>query len=130
MKKEKIIYWISTAAIGLFILPGIFFINSPMAMEGTQHLGIPVWLRLEVGIAGFIAGLIIVLPFFKGWVKEQAYSGLGIVYISALIAHLSVDGVAAMSFAPIVVFAVLLVSYIYYHKIQDSCWFCKKQTLV
>ncbi len=130
MKKEKIIYWISTGAIGLFVLPGIFYINSAMAMEGTQHLGIPEWLRLEVGIASFIAGLIIVIPFFKGWVKEQAYSGLGIVYISALIAHLSVDGFVAMSFAPIVVFAVLLTSYIYYHKIQDSCWFCKKQTVM
>jgi hypothetical protein len=40
-KTTKIIYWISTGLLALFILPGIFFLNSPMAIEGTQHLGIP-----------------------------------------------------------------------------------------
>lgn len=40
-----IVYWISTGLLALFILPGIFFINSPMAQEGTKHLGLPNWFR-------------------------------------------------------------------------------------
>lgn len=117
MKKDKIIYWISTGLLAIFILPGIFFINSEMAIEGVQHLGLPEWLRYEVSIASFLAGLVLVLPVWKR-MKEWAYTGLGFVYISALIAHLSVDGIVPMSFFPLVTFALLLVSYVYYHKLQ------------
>ncbi|MCX6703582.1 MAG: DoxX family protein [Candidatus Zambryskibacteria bacterium] len=120
MKKEKIIYWISTGILGLFILPGIFFINSSFALEGMQHLGIPSWLGLEVGIASFVAGLVLVIPFFKGWVKEQAYTGLGIVYLSAFFGHLSVDGLVPTTLQALVMFGILLLSYVYYHKVKNS----------
>jgi hypothetical protein len=122
MKKDKIIYWVSTILLALFILPGIFFINSPAAMEGTIQLGLPNWFRLEVGIGSFIGGLILILPLslVGARLKEWGYVALGIVYISALIAHLSVDGFIAMSFTPVVAFVVLLVSYIYFHKIKTT----------
>ena len=116
-KKTKIIYWVTTGLLALFILPGIFFMNSPMALEGTRHLGLPNWLHIEVGIAQFIGGLILILPFFGRRLKEWAYVGVGIVYLSALIAHLSVDGIIGMSFLPIVFFALLVCSYIYFRKI-------------
>lgn len=90
-----------------------------MAIEGTRHLGLPEWFRWELSIANFIAGLVLVLPWIGMRVKEWAYTGLGITYISALIAHLAVDGFVPMSFAPVVTFAILLVSYIYYHKLND-----------
>lgn len=115
MKKDKIIYWISTGLLALFILPGVFFINSEMAIEGTRHLGLPEWFRLEASIGAFIGGLILILPVW-GRLKEWAYVAFGITYISALIAHLAVDGFVLMSFAPVAAFGVLLVSYIYYHK--------------
>jgi hypothetical protein len=120
MKKEKIIYWITTGLLGLFILPGIFFINSEMAIEGVRHLGLPEWFRWEVSIGNFIGGLILVLPFFSKRIKEWNYVALGIVYISALIAHLSVDGFVLGSFSPLITFALLLVSYIYYHKLNKA----------
>ena len=41
LKRDKIIYWVSTGILALFILPGIFFLNSSMAIEGTKHLGMP-----------------------------------------------------------------------------------------
>lgn len=118
-KTTKIIYWVSTLTLGLFILPGIFFLNSEMAIEGTRHLGLPEWFRLEVGIGTFIGGLILVLPFFGKRIKEWNYVALGIVYISALIAHLSVDGFILMSFMPLVTFGLLLASYISYHKLNQ-----------
>ena len=118
-KTNKVIYWISTALLALFILPGIFFINSPMAKEGTAHLGLPNWFAMEAGIGSFIGGLILIIPMWKR-LKEWAYVALGITYISALIAHLSVDGVKAESFMPLVFFGLLLVSYIYYHKLNDQ----------
>ncbi len=119
MKKDKVIYWVSTIALALFILPGIFYINSAMAIEGVRHLGLPEWFRYETSIGTFIGGLLLILPVGKR-LKEWNYVALGIVYISALIAHLSVDGFVLMSFAPVVTFVTLLISYIYYHRIHRS----------
>ncbi|WP_199139530.1 DoxX family protein [Pedobacter sp. ASV12] len=115
-KTAKIVFWVSTGLLALFILPGIFFMNSPEAVEGTRHLGIPTWLAMEIGIGHFIGGLILILPFFGKRIKEWAYVGCGIKYLSAFIGHLAVDGAVGMSFFPLVVFAVLLTSYISYHK--------------
>lgn len=116
-KRTKIIYWATTGLLALFILPGIFFMNSPMALEGTRNLGIPQWLHVEVGIAQFIGGLILIIPIISARIKEWAYVGVGIVYLSALIAHLSVDGFIAMSFMPLVFFALLIISYACFRKI-------------
>ncbi|WP_041881051.1 DoxX family protein, partial [Pedobacter lusitanus] len=88
-----------------------------MALQGTQHLGLPYWFHVEAGIGSFIGGLILIIPKLPSRLKEWAYVALGITYISALIAHLYVDGVVPMSFMPIVVFAVLLISYLCYHKL-------------
>jgi len=119
-KTNKIIFWISTGLLALFILPGIFFLNSPMALKGSEHLLVPNWLRLEVGIGHFIGALILILPMFGKRIKEWAYVALGIEYLSAVIAHISIDGFVADSFFPLVIFAILLVSYIYYHKLTDQ----------
>lgn len=120
LKFIKTVYRISTGLLALFILPGIFFLNSPMAQEGTKHLGLPKWFHLELGIANFIGGLILILPFIGKRLKEWAYVGLGIVYISALIAHFAIDGIIPMTFAPLVTFAFLLTSYLTYHKLQEQ----------
>jgi hypothetical protein len=119
MKTTKILYRVSTILLALFILPGIFFFNTPMAIEWVQHLWLPEWFRREVSIGTFIGGLILILPV-RPRLKERAYVALGILYVSALIAHLAVDGVVLMSFTPVVTFAILLVSYITYHKLQSK----------
>ena len=120
MKTTKIIYWISSGLLALFILPGIFFMNSQMAIDGMKHFGLPDWFRIEVSIGSFIGGLILIIPFFGKKIKEWNYVALGIVYISALIAHCSVDGFIGSSFEPLVTFALLLTSYICYHKINGE----------
>jgi len=114
----KVIYWITTGILGLFILPGIFFLNSEMAKEGMKHMMMPQWFAYEVGIGSFIGGLILLIPMWKR-LKEWAYVALGITYISAFIGHLSIDGFGRDAITAIIMFGVLLVSYIYYHKIND-----------
>jgi len=119
-KSTKIFYWISTALIALFIVPGIFFLNSPQATEGMKHLGLPLWFHYELGIGKFIGGLILLIPFFPKRIKEWAYVALGIDMLSAVIGLSYVDGFVPMSFVPLVTFAILLISYISFHKLQDA----------
>ncbi|MFC0182806.1 DoxX-like family protein [Pseudarcicella hirudinis] len=116
-KTTKIIYWVTTGLLALFILPGIFFVTSETATQGTAHLGLPMWFHWELSIGKFIGGIILILPFFPARLKEWVYVAFGIDFISALIAHIAVDGVSAMSLFPVFTFALLIASYITYHKI-------------
>ena len=118
-KKNKIIYWISTAILAVFILPGIFFIKSKMALDGTAHLGLPMWFHWELSIGKFIGGLILILPFFPARLKEWAYVAFGIDCISAFIAIIVVDGITGMWWSPIIVFVILIVSYISFLKLKS-----------
>ncbi len=119
-KSTKIIYWITTGLLALFILPGIFYLNSPVAIKGTKHLGMPYWFHIELGIAKFIGGLILILPIVPKRIKEWAYVAFGIDSLSAVIGFLSVDGVKPMSFMPLVFFVILVISYIYFHKLYSA----------
>jgi hypothetical protein len=116
-KQTKITYWISTGLIALFVIPGIFFLNSPKAIEGTRHLGLPYWFHLELGIAKFFGGIILILPMIRGRLKEWVYAAFGIDSISAIIGLVAVDGFTYNSFGPLIFLAILLVSYITYHKL-------------
>ncbi|HEY9342025.1 MAG TPA: DoxX family protein [Hanamia sp.] len=116
-KKNKIIYWISTGLVALFELSGAFFINSEMAKEGMRHLGLPEWFRWELSIGHIIGGILLVVPVNKR-LKEWVYVAFGIDFISATIAYLSIDGFGMNALSPVIMFGILVVSYIYYHKIQ------------
>jgi uncharacterized membrane protein YphA (DoxX/SURF4 family) len=115
-KTNKIIYWISTGLISLFEISGAFFMNSQAAIEGTRHLGLPEWFRWEVSIGHLIGGILLIIPINKR-IKEWTYVAFGIDFISAFIAYASVDGWVANTFAPLIMFALLVVSYIYYYRL-------------
>ncbi len=117
LKKTKIIYWITTGILALFLLSGAFFINSKMALDAMHHLGVPEWFRWELSIGHIIGGLLLVLPVWPR-LKEWNYAALGIDYISASIAYLSVDGAVPLSFFPLIDLILLIVAYICYHKIH------------
>ena len=119
VRKYKIIYWIATGILALFILSGSLFMNSQMAIDGMRHLGLPDWFRWELNIGHLIGGIFLLIPINKR-IKEWTYVALGIDYISASIAYFSVDGVTANAFSPLVAFGILIVSYVYYHKLKDS----------
>jgi hypothetical protein len=119
-KKVKITFWISTILVGIFTIPSVFMADLPSSIEMFGHLGVGAkWFRWELEIAKTIAGVILVLPMIKWRIKEWAYVGLGIDFISAGIALAAVDGIAKG--APILIFvAILAISYLSYHKIQGT----------
>lgn len=119
-KTTKIIYWVATVLLALFVLPGVFYLNSEMAKEGMLHIGAPARLGHLVGYGQPLGMLLVLLPWTIARLKEWAYVGLGIIYIGALYAHLVVDGFVWMSFTPVITFALLLISYITRHKLIDT----------
>lgn len=119
-KADKIIYWVTTTLFFLFdgLLPALTF-TSELAKKGTAHLGYPNYFAMELGIGKIIGGLLLILPFVPPRYKEWAYVGYGISVISAFVSNLAVDGATPMLLIPVVAFAILLTSYIYFHKLWD-----------
>lgn len=117
LKTVKILYWVTTGLIALFELSGAFFMNSEMAIAGMHHLGLPDWFRWEVSIGHIIGGILIIVPVSKR-IKEWTYVAFGIDFISAFIAYAAVDGLSANLFSPLLMFILLVISYICYHKIK------------
>ena len=116
MKRTNLIYWIATALLSLQVFSaGIMYFTSAEVATGFVHLGFPDYLRVELGIAKILAAVLLILPMVPLRGKDWAYAGLAIVFVSAFIAHASVDG-AATGIAPLVSLVILAVSYVYAHK--------------
>ncbi len=119
MKTTKIIYWVTTSIICLFASSAIFM-NSEMAIEGTKHVGIPRWLGLEISIGQLIGLVLLIVPAVPARLKEWAYVGFGILYISAVVAHVAIGDPLNNTVMAIVFFGLLLASYTSFHKLQRA----------
>jgi DoxX-like family len=107
----KILYWVSTilAAVMLgFTLS--YLTGNQQVVTGFQHLGSPQHLRLVLGVAKPVAGLVILLPGLR-LLKEWAYAGAAFAWSMAFIAHWQA-GDGASAFMPLVLLALLIVSYL------------------
>lgn len=121
MKKDKIIFWIATILIFLFegVMPA-FTSQTELAKEGIRHLGYPEYFGNALVVFKVLGSLILIIPQLPKRVKEWAYAGFAFDFIFASISHTAVDGFTFNSIFPLIVFAVLIVSYVYYHKIYSN----------
>ena len=94
--------------------------NSKMAIEGATHIGIPRWLGLEISIGQLLGLVLLIIPAVPARIKEWAYVGFGILYISATVAHIAVGDPLGNTIMAIVFFGLLLVSYTSFHKLQAT----------
>jgi hypothetical protein len=94
--------------------------NSKMAIDGATHLGVPRWLGLEISIGQLLGLILLIVPAVPAKVKEWAYVGFGILYISAAVAHIAIGDPLNNTIMAFVFFGLLLVSYISFHKIQAA----------
>jgi hypothetical protein len=119
MKKAKIIFWITTIIIFLFegVMPALTS-QSELAKEGIRHLGYPEYFGNALVVFKVLGVLILVIPQVSNRVKEWAYAGFAFDFIFASISHFAVDGVDFQSFFPLIIFVILIISYIYHHKIE------------
>ena len=118
MKKEKIIYWVSTAlAVLTGALSAASYFSVPSVIEGFHRLGFPDYFRIELAVAKLIGGMLLLLPVTPRIVREWVYAAFGIVFISAFIAHATVDGIVA-AFFPLLPLAFLSISYVYFLRIN------------
>ena len=118
MKTTKITYWASTIVI--FLLDGLMpalTSNTELAKQGISHLGYPDYFRVMLTVFKILGAIVLILPVIKARLKEWAYVGFAINFICAAISHRVVDGFDGQTIFPLVALAILIASYISYHKI-------------
>lgn len=121
MKKNKIIFWIATTIIFLFegLMPlGTLLFAPEYATAGTEPLGYPDYFAHALIICKFLGATSLIIPKLHPTVKEWAYAGLTFNLVFAFISHAAVDKNIANMAMPIVISAILAVSYIYNRKIN------------
>ncbi len=119
MKNQKIIFWTTTILIFLFegVMPALTS-QTELAKEGIKHLGYPQYFGNVLILFKILGVLALVIPKIPKRIKEWAYAGFAFDFIFASISHGAVDGLNFQTFFPLIVLAILMTSYISYHKIN------------
>ncbi len=120
MKTARIIFWVSTILIFLFegVMPALTS-QTEFAKEGIRHLGYPDYFGVMLTVFKVSGALALIIPQIPKRIKEWAYAGFTFDFIAACVSHWAVDGFDGQTVFPLIVLAVLMVSYYYYHKLQQ-----------
>ena len=119
MKAIKIIYYVTTGLISLAMAFSTFaYLTNPALKEAFQHLGFPDYFRIELGTAKGLAAIALWLPFRLA--KDVAYIGLSISFVSAFIAHAVVGDPTFNTVYPLIILAILVVSYVANRKLSNG----------
>src|SRR5688572_25177059 len=121
MKTVKIIFWTTTILIFLFegVMPALTS-QTELAKEGIRHLGYPEYFGVLLTVFKILGSLALVIPKIPARIKEWAYAGFAFDFISACVSLWAVDGFGVQTIFPLIVLAILAVSYTYYHKLNTS----------
>lgn len=121
MRKFHILFWVTTILIFLFegVMPALTF-QTELAREGIHHLGYPLYFGNALVVFKVLGVLALIIPPIPKRIKEWAYAGFGFDFIFATISHWAVDGVNFQTFFPLIVLAVLALSYWSWNKISTN----------
>lgn len=117
MKRNKIIYYVSTALLTLLMLfsAGMYFFNHEEVKGMFEGFGYPTYIIYPYAVAKLLAMVAIWSPSFK-ILKEWAYAGLFFAFILAFFAHVMISDGEQMG--AVVAMILLLTSYIFYKKLN------------
>jgi uncharacterized membrane protein YphA (DoxX/SURF4 family) len=117
MKTINIIYWISTVLLAALMTSSAIpsLMHSAQSTQFMAHLGYPVYFGAYLGVAKLLGVIAILIPGFPR-IREWAYAGFAFDMISALYSFIAVGDPLKNTILFPVFFAILIVSYIYWHK--------------
>jgi hypothetical protein len=118
MKKGIIAYWVCTIIVFLMegVMPALTS-QTEMAKQGISHLGYPGYFGNILVIFKVLGALSLLIPIVPAKIKEWAYAGFTFNFIFAFLSHGMVDGFTGLTYFPLVIMAILWISYLQYHKI-------------
>lgn len=115
MKKDKIIYWISTGLFAAFMI--FSAVPSEEGKAFILQLGYPAYFVPFIAGAKIAGSITILIPYFKK-IKEWAYAGLCFDLVGAIYSLLMVHGFDPGMLTFLLIFAAMAVSYRYNEKLN------------
>lgn len=117
MKRDKILYWITTGLVSLgFLMSSMMYLtHNPELMKGFSMLGYPVYFVNILGIAKLAGALAIINPWSVK-LKEWAYAGFTFTLIGAAWTHIVTH---SPFMAPLVFLLLLGASYFFYTRLAQ-----------
>ncbi len=114
----KAIYWTTTTLLSVFLMWSSYtYIFSKSTIIGVKELGFPDHFRIQLAVLKIIAVIILLAPQFPLHVKEWAYSGIGLFFVTAIVAHTVHKDPFFITLINMVLIGVLIVSNIYLKKV-------------
>lgn len=115
----KTMYWSSTLIIAVFLLWSSYtYLFSKAIIEGVKALGFPDYFRIQMAILKALAVIIILTPIIPIQIKEWTYAGIALFFLTAIIAHIAHKDPMIITIINLALIVVLIVSYIYFHKLN------------
>jgi DoxX-like family len=109
---RKIVYWASTGLVAVMLLFALSYLTgSPEVVSGFAKAGYPQHLRIILGIVKPAAAIVLLLPGVA-LLKEWAYAGAAFTWVMAFVAHYSAGDGVQIWVMPLVLLALLSVSYV------------------
>ena len=120
-KSVKIIYWIVTVLFALMFMVDGFAgaLRVAGAKEALAALDYPEYLSTIIGIAKILGAGALLQTVFRT-VKEWAYAGFAFIFIGAALSHFFVGSGAGFVFLPLVMLAIMFLSYFLWRKIEKE----------
>ncbi len=109
---RKITYWISTTLVTASLLMALSYLSgSEEVVQGFAKAGWPQLLRIALGIAKPLAGIVLIVPGLA-LVKEWAYACVTVTWVMASLSAYATGEPATIWAMPIVMLALMVVSYL------------------
>jgi hypothetical protein len=116
MKRDKIIYWISTGLIAapMLLSAGMYLTRNSELLENFRMIELPLYLVTLLGVAKLGGAIALVAPVPEK-LKEWAYAGFAFTFLGAIWTHIATG---TQWVAPFVFLILLGVSYVFWLKIK------------
>ena len=116
----KTIYWSSTLLLSAFLLLSAWsYVFHKDTIEGVRELGFPDFFRIQLVVLKVLAVAVLLAPQISIQIKEWAYAGVALFLLTAIVAHIAHKDPIFISLISVVMFAVLVASNIYLHKVSS-----------
>ena len=114
----KAIYWTSTLLVSIMLLWSAYtYFFHKATIDGVKALGFPDFFRVQLAALKIIAVAALLVPQVPVQVKEWAYAGVGLFYITAIVAHVAHKDPIGITLINVIFLGLLVISNIYLQKL-------------
>lgn len=105
------IYWISTGLLSAMLFASaLSYILHQGTIEGIRDLGFPDHFRIQLAVMKLAAALVLILPFVSTEIKEWAYIGAALFFVTAIVAHFAHGDPWYLNAINVIFIVILLIS--------------------